>query len=343
MSRFLRASLGDGFGYVPGEQPPDGGGWTKLNTNESPLPPSPRVAPAVMAAAAELNRYPSPVAEPLRSAIAAHHHVAPEQVLVGNGGDGIIDAAFRAFCEPGSTVPLTEPTYSLLPVVATLHGARTRAFPLDADGALPPRFANEPGPLRFVVNPNTPTGTWLAPAQLADQLGEAPGVVVLDEAYCDFAPASFIPHLAAHPSWLVMRTFSKSYALAGLRVGYAVGDADLIADLRAVGESYPVDRCAIAGAMAALGDAAHHDMLVETVVGERARLTAALAARGWQLTESRANYVCGRPAGATADEVADRLRRNRVLVRRFGSGVDGLLRITVGAPAENDALLAAVG
>ena len=343
MSRFLRASLGDGFGYVPGEQPRDGDGWTKLNTNESPLPPSPRVAAAVMAAAVELNRYPSPVAEPLRSAIAAQHGVTPEQVLVGNGGDGIIEAAFRAFCDPGSTVPLTDPTYSLLPVVATMHGARTRAFPLDASGALPASFTSAPGPLRFVVNPNTPTGTWLAPEQLADQLGEAPGVVVIDEAYCDFAPASFVPHLAGHPSWLVMRTFSKSYALAGLRVGYAVGAADLIADLQAVAESYPVDRCAIAGAMAALADAAHHDMLVESVVGERARLTAALAARGWELTDSRANFVCGRPAGATAEAVAERLRRQRVLVRRFGSGAEGLLRITVGTPAENDALVTAVG
>jgi histidinol-phosphate aminotransferase len=343
VSRYLRASLGEAFGYVPGEQPPDGAGWTKLNTNESPLPPSPRVAPAVMAAAAELNRYPSPLAEPLRSAIAAHHGVAAEQVLVGNGGDGIIDAAFRAFCEPGATVLLTDPTYSLLPVVATLHAARSRAVPLDRDGALAPSFASSPAPLRFVVNPNTPTGTWLAPEHLAAQLGEAEGVVVIDEAYCDYAPASFIPHLAAHPSWLVMRTFSKSYALAGLRVGYAVGAADLIADLQAVGESYPVDRCAIAGAMAALADAAHHDMLVETVVGERARLTAALRARGWQLTDSRANYVCGRPADATADETAARLREKRVLVRRFGSGADGLLRITVGAPAENDVFLAAVG
>lgn len=343
MSRFLRDSLGETFGYVPGEQPPDGEGWIKLNTNESPLPPSPRVSPAVAAAAAELNRYPSPTGEPLRSAIAAHHGVDADNVVVGNGADGLIDAAFRAFCDPGSEVLLTDPTYSLLAVVATLHGVSARAVPLEADGAVTPGFATAAAPLRFVVNPNTPTGTWIEPGDLSDQLGAAPGVVVIDEAYCDFAPASCIPVLAGHPSWLVLRTFSKSYALAGLRVGYMVGSAELVADLQAVGESYPVDRCAIAGALAALADQAHHDVIVETVISERARLTTALRRMGWQLTDSRANYVCGRPTSTTAEAVAAHLRERHVLVRRFGSGSEGTLRITVGTAAENDAFLTALG
>jgi histidinol-phosphate aminotransferase len=167
-------------------------------------------------------------------------------------------------------------------------------------------------------------------------------VVVIDEAYCDFAPRSCIPLLADHPNWLVLRTFSKSYALAGLRVGYAVGAAGLIDDLGAVGESYPVDRCAIAGARAALHDDAHHRRLVDAIVDERARLSAELIALGWEVTPSQANFVTGRPPQQSATAVADQLRQRRVLVRSLGAGEAGVLRITVGTAAENDALLAAL-
>ncbi len=340
MSRFLRPSLGAGFGYVPGEQPADSAGWIKLNTNESAMPPSPQVAPALSAAAADLNRYPSPAGEPLRSALAEHHGVDPARVIVGNGADALISDCLRAFCEPGSTVVITEPTYSLLTVAARLHGLATRAMPLDATGRLPERFATVAAPLRIVVNPNTPTGTWREPEELAAALSSAPGVVVIDEAYCDFAPRSCIPLLAENPAWLVLRTFSKSYALAGLRVGYAIGSSELIADLRAAGESYPVDRCALAGAHAALDDAAHHGRLVEGVLSQRHLLSAALTGRGWRVIPSHANFVSARPPAGTAREAASRLRESRVLVRCFNGDDGGLLRITVGSPADTDALLA---
>jgi histidinol-phosphate aminotransferase len=343
MSNFLRPSLGAGFGYVPGEQPADGEGWVKLNTNESPLAPSPRVAAAVSAAATSLNRYPPPRAEPLRSALAAHHGVRPSQVVVGNGADGLITGCLRAFCEPGATVLVTEPTYSLLPVAARIHGVRTRAVTLDGEGRLRAEFSTAEAPLRFLVNPNTPTGTWVEPGELARALDGAAGLVVIDEAYCDFAPRSCIPLLADHPGWIVLRSFSKSYALAGLRVGYAVADPGLVADLEAVGESYPVDRCAIAGALAALEDADHHRRLVDLVTSERARLTAALEERGWLVTPSHANFVCAVPPSGTAAETAARLRESRVLVRCFAAGERGQVRITVGTMAENDALLAALG
>ncbi len=342
MSRYLRRSLGDGFGYTPGEQPRDGAPWVKLNTNESPLRPSPRVAAAVSAAAAELNRYPNPQAEPLRTALAAHHGVEPSQVVVGNGADALITDCIRAFCEPGETVLLTDPTYSLLPVAAQLHGVHVQSLTLDEEDRLPGAFARTDAPLRFVVNPNTPTGTWSEPARLARDLDRAPGVVVVDEAYADFAPGSCVPELAGRPSWIVLRTFSKSYALAGLRVGYAVGAADLIADLAAVGESYPVDRCAVAGALAALEDTEHHRRIVDEVVAERSRVSASLAGMGWSVTPSQANFVCAVPPAGTAANAAARLRERGVLVRRFDSGERGRLRITVGTVAENDALLAAL-
>lgn len=343
MSRFLRQSLGPGFGYVPGEQPTDGHPWVKLNTNESPLPPSPAVSDAVRDAATLLNRYPSASGEPLRGALAAHHRVDRSQVVVGNGADALIESCLRAFCDPGSTLVLTDPTYSLLPVAARLHGVRTSVVPLGVDGFPPAEFAASPGAMRVIVNPNTPTGTWLPAERLAAALEGAGGVVVIDEAYADFSPASCLPMLADHPSWLVLRTFSKAHALAGLRVGYAVGAGDLVADLVAVGESYPVDHCALAGALAALEDEAHHRRIIDGVLAERERVGADLLAWGWSLTASRANFLCGLPATGTAKEVAARLREQRVLVRHFDHGDRGLLRITIGSRTENDAFLAAAG
>src|SRR5260221_9335881 len=163
MSRFRRPSLGTDFGSVPGEQPPDDGEWLKLNTNESPLPPSPAVATAVAEAAAGLRRYPDPFAEPLRSALARYHHVQPAQVLVVNGADQAIDCCFRAFCEPGDAVVYPTPSYSLFPVLARMFNVDAVELPLDADYALPRDLGTAPGALRFAVNPNSPTGVWTAP------------------------------------------------------------------------------------------------------------------------------------------------------------------------------------
>jgi histidinol-phosphate aminotransferase len=341
VSRFRRASLGPDFGYVPGEQPPDDGTWLKLNTNESPLPPSPDVAAAVMRAAPGLRRYPDPFGEPLRSALARHHGVATEQILVVNGGDQAIDCCFRAFCEPGDTVVYPNPTYSLFPVLARVFDVSTVEVPLDDDFSLPADLGTAPGALRFAVNPNSPTGVWIAPNALEEMFGDAPGVVVIDEAYCDFAPASCIPLLNAHDNWLVLRTFSKSHALAGLRVGYAVGPAELIADLAAVKDSYPVDRCAISGALAALEDRRHHLAIVETVVAERDRLTARLRRGGWHVPDSGANFVFARPPDGDALRVQRLLRDGHILVRHF-TALPEWLRITVGGIAENDRLLAAL-
>jgi histidinol-phosphate aminotransferase len=342
MSRYRRPSLGADFGYTPGEQPPDSESWVKLNTNESPLSPSPAVADAVRDAAGSLQRYPHPRGEPLRSALARHHGVDTAQVAVGNGADALLATCFAAFCEPGSTLVTTAPTYTLLDTLATLHSVVHRAVPLAPGGRLPRAFATEEAAMRCIVNPNSPTGTWIAPPALEEVLRDANGVLVIDEAYGDFAPASCIPLVAEHPAWLVLRTFSKSYALAGLRVGYAVGSPDLVADLDAAGDSYALDRCAIAGACAALGDERHHHRIVDTVRSERARLTTALLDRGWELTASQANFVCATPPGGAAAVFA-RLRARRILVRHFCTPATGdVLRITIGTPEQNDALLAAL-
>jgi histidinol-phosphate aminotransferase len=295
-----------------------------------------------MEAAASLRRYPDPFAEPLRSALARYHGLDSGQVLVVNGADQAIDCCFRAFCEPGDAVVYPSPTYSLFPVLARVFGVRPVEIALDDAYTLPPDLGTAPGRLRFAVNPNSPTGVWMSPAQIEALLGEAPGVVVIDEAYCDFAPESCIPLIERHDNLLVLRTFSKSHALAGLRVGYALGPTELIDDLAAVKDSYPVDRCAIAGALAALEDERHHRAIVETVIAERDRLTARLRNAGWDVPDSGANFVFARPPDGDAQDVQRKLRAQHILVRRFEHPPDRL-RITVGGVEETDRLLAALG
>jgi histidinol-phosphate aminotransferase len=344
MSRFRREALGPRFGYTPGEQPADVEHWLKLNSNESPLPPSPRVAAAVAAAAADLARYPDPVAEPLRSVIARHHNVLPGRVFVANGADQVLDCLYRAYASPGESVVRTDPGYSLLPVLATLFSVRDVSVPLPPDGSIPAEFAAHPAVLRVVVNPNSPTGHWIEPAVLEARLEGAGGVVAIDEAYCDFAPSSCAGLLASHSNWLIVRTLSKSHALAGLRVGYALGAPDLIDDLNAVRDSYPVDRCAIAGAVAALEDEEHHQLIVETVVRERERLADALTVLGWEVAPSNANFILATPpSSTTAAKVAEHLRGRRILVRHFDvPGLDDRLRITIGDGHAVDRVLAAI-
>jgi histidinol-phosphate aminotransferase len=300
------------------------------------------VAQAVAEAAAGLRRYPHPFAEPLRSALARRHGVGAEQVVVVNGADQAIDCCFRAFCEPGGRVVYPTPSYSLFPVLARVFAVDATEVQLDDGYALPAALGSADGELRFAVNPNSPTGVWTQPEALEELFSATPGVVVIDEAYCDFAPDSCIPLLHRHDNWLVLRTFSKAHALAGLRVGYAVGSQALIADLGAVKDSYPVDRCAIAGALAALQDDEHHRAIVDMVCSERERITKRLRSAGWDVVTSHANFVFARPPGGDAPAALHRLREAKILVRHFGSLPDRL-RISIGAPVENDRLLDALG
>jgi histidinol-phosphate aminotransferase len=326
--RYLRPSLHGRIGYVPGETADTD--WVCLNTNESPLPPSPAVVAAIAAAAADVRRYPHPRAEPLRGAIAAHHGVTAEQVLVGAGADGVLTACFRAFCEPGSRVAVEDPTYPVLHDLASHFSVVVSAAP-DDDAIV-----------TFVVNPSVPTGRWREPADLRAGLADRRGVVVIDEVYAPFAPASMLPCLADHPNWLVVRSFSKAYALAGLRVGYAVGAPDLIAALATAQDPYPVSHLAIAGGVAALADDDAHRAVVAMVRRERSRLSQALAGLGWDAPPSEGNFVFARPPDGDVDGVVDRLREHRILVRRFPSIDTERVRITVGSQQDNDRLLAAL-
>jgi histidinol-phosphate aminotransferase len=341
---FLKKALRGFQPYVPGEQPPDGEDWVKLNTNESPLPPSSRVIEAIKAAANDsLRLYPSANAAPARTAIAAQLGLDPAQVAMGNGGDDLIEICFRAFAGAGDRVAYPTPTYPLFEPLCHLHEAAVVEYPMGEDWAWSDGFAADPAPLKFVVNPNSPTGTWAEARAVERVVSRSRGVVVLDEAYVDFAPASCIDLLPKYRNLLILRTLSKSYALAGMRVGFALGDPDLIADLLAVKDSYNLDRLAIAAATAAIKDDRHHRKIVDYVVAERAWLAERLRAANFEIAPSAANFVFAKPPGKDAAAVAAALRERRILVRHYDrEPIAGWFRITIGTREQHERLMAAL-
>jgi histidinol-phosphate aminotransferase len=343
---FLKKSL-EGFQpYVPGEQPPDGEDWVKLNTNEAPLPPSPKVIEAVRAATDDsLRLYPSPTAAPARRAVAKHFGLDPAQVALGNGGDELIEMCFRAFVGKGERVAYPTPTYPLFEPLCRIHEVVPSPHPSAEAFTWSSELVDDPAPLKFLVNPNSPTGTWHGRASVERVLVRSVGVVVLDEAYVDFAVESQLPLLAKHRNLLILRTMSKSYALAGMRIGFALGSPELIGALDAVKDSYNMDRLAIVATTAAIEDDSHHRKIVDYVVTERGWLEDQLRELGFEsYSPSAANFVFVKPAlGNSAAAVADALRERRVLVRHYDRDpIAGWFRITVGTRAQHERLLAAL-
>ncbi len=342
-SRFLKAALRSFEPYTPGEQPPDGEGWVKLNTNESPWPPSPRVLEALHAAVNDrLRLYPSPLATPARLAIARATGVEPGMVALGNGGDELIGMCLRAFVGPGERVAWVWPTYPYYEPRALMHEAIPSPHPLGEGWSIPPSFAEDPAPLKFLCNPNSPTGVWQPRGVVEEVVRTASGVVVIDEAYVDFAPEDRADLLADHDNVLIVRTLSKSAALAGVRIGYALAAPELIGALDTVKDSYNVDRLAIAAAVAAIEDAGYRARLVEHVRAERAWLGERLAGLGFQVTPSAANFLFVRPP-RPARELYDALRARRILVRHYDQEpIAGHFRITVGTREQHLQLLGAL-
>lgn len=336
--------------YVPGEQPvsPDA---VKLNTNENPYTPSPRCA-AVLASfdLERLRRYPDPRFSALRCAIAKRCRVAPERVFVGNGSDEVLSLAARAFVEDGESIASLDPSYSLYKTLAAIRDVAWAGLPAGLPGraaakrlaaALPPETS-----LFLWTNPNAPTGAFTEPETIAAFAKKFPGVVIIDEAYADFARANCLS-LAAAPrnrNVIVMRTFSKAWALAGLRVGWCVGPKDLIDALYKVKDSYNVDAVAQAVALAAFGDRAWLRRTVAAVKRTRRRLSAELSARGWDVPPSESNFVFAKPPPPlVAAEVFAGLRERGVFVRYFPGPLTGdRLRITVGTEDQVSKLLSAL-
>ena len=342
---FLRKSLAGFQAYVPGEQPPDGGDWVKLNTNESPLPPSPKVIEAIKAATDEsLRLYPSPTAAPARQAIASHFGLDVAQVSLGNGGDELIEMSLRAFAGAGDSVAYPTPTYPLLEPLCRLHEAVPSPHPSNDMFTWSTALMDDPAPLKFLVNPNSPTGTWHGARSVEHAVRRSKGVVVLDEAYVDFAFESQVGLLARCDNLIILRTMSKSYALAGMRIGFALASPELIADLDAVKDSYNMDRLAIVAAVAAIEDEEHHRKIVDYVVAERRWLELQLHELGFEHSPSEANFVFVKTTGGNvAAAVSDALRERRILVRHYDRDpIAGWFRITVGTREQHERLLEAL-
>ncbi|HEY4343771.1 MAG TPA: histidinol-phosphate transaminase [Parvibaculum sp.] len=347
MSRFWSELVRDLSPYVPGEQPqiPD---LVKLNTNENPFGPSPRAIEAIRGAAAEtLRLYPDPQSMRLRETLAAYHKVAPENVFVGNGSDEVLAHVFAALLKQAEPVRFPDVTYSFYPVYCRLFGIEHETVPLDAGMRVRvDDYLDRRGPV-IIANPNAPTGIALPRAEimrLARARGEA--AVVIDEAYVDFGAETAVPLVHDHPNLLVVQTLSKSRALAGLRVGYAIGDAGLIEALTRVKDSfnsYPLGRPAQAGAVASLEDEAFFQASRSAVMLNRARLSEVLIRLDFEVLPSSANFVFARHRHLPGEALALALREKAVLVRRFAAPrIADFLRITVGSEAEIDRLAEAL-
>ena len=351
MSRFWSKVVATLTPYVPGEQPKIAN-LIKLNTNENPYPPSPAVLAAIRAElgddAARLRLYPDSNADLLKAAIARRHGVEPCQVFVGNGSDEVLAHAFQALLRHDAPILFPDITYSFYPVYCGLYGVDYETVPLAADFSIDPDgYCGRRCGGAIFPNPNAPTGCLLgldAVARIAAANPDA--VVVVDEAYVDFGGESAIPLVGHHDNLLVVHTLSKSRSLAGLRVGFAVGHRDLIEALERVKNSfnsYPLDRLAIVGAVAAIADEAHFADCCRRVIATRDTLTADLSALGFDVLPSAANFVFARHPQRDAAELAMALRERGIIVRHFRlPRIDQFLRITVGTDAECAALTEAL-
>ncbi|MGD0251483.1 MAG: histidinol-phosphate transaminase [Verrucomicrobiota bacterium] len=351
--------------YVYGEQPKIKG-LIKLNTNENPYPPSPHVLAAVKAAVdGRLRLYPNPTAQPLREKLAKLHGCHVDNLIVGNGSDELLALATRAFVEPVGTArravrssqrddPTTvvqyfTPSYSLYPVLADIHGARKNPVPLKPDFSLPSmaelkrdgvwKFDTA---LTYVTTPNAPSGRGYKTSELEKICRAQNGVVILDEAYVDFAEENALKLALKYPHVIVARTFSKAYSLCFQRVGYFVGHHDLIAALHKIRDSYNVNGLGQIAAEVALGDLKHYRANFKKIIATREWLGRELTKLGFRVFPSRTNFILARPPRFAAHEWQRKLRGQKILVRWFGfTEVKNHLRITVGTPPEVEALVKA--
>ncbi|HUJ97204.1 MAG TPA: histidinol-phosphate transaminase [Stellaceae bacterium] len=344
MSRFWSPIVHSLSPYVPGEQP-KGGEVVKLNTNENPYGPSPSVLAAIAAATDRLRLYPDPSASRLREAIAARYGVAPEEVFVGNGSDEVLAHTFQALLKHDAPLLFPDITYSFYPVYCRLYGIRYEEVPLDA--AMRVQIADFRRPCSAIIlpNPNAPTGIGLPRDAVEALVAEHPDqVVVIDEAYVDFGAESAVSLVARHDNLLIAQTLSKSRALAGLRVGFAIGQRPLIEALERVKgsfNSYPLDCLAIAGAVAAIEDDAWFQETRAHIIANREALVRGLSALGFEVLPSVANFVFARHHRRGGAYLATRLRELGVLVRHFQKPrIEDFLRITVGTGEQCSRLIA---
>ena len=344
MSRFWSPLVNDLVPYVPGEQPKMSN-LVKLNTNENPFGPSPKVVDAIRQELTDnLRLYPDPEGEALKAVIAAYYQVEPDQVFLGNGSDEVLAHIFYGLFQHGQPVLFPDITYSFYPVYCGLYAIEGEQVPLtDRFEINPEDYARPNGGVIF-PNPNAPTGRYLELSKVeAIVIANPERVVVVDEAYVDFGGETAIGLVDKHPNLLVTQTLSKARSLAGLRVGFAVGHRDLIEALNRVKNSfnsYPLDRLALAGAVAAFEDESWFRATREGVIGERDWVTSRLENLGFEVLPSRANFVFARHPDHTGESLAKGLREQGVIVRHFNKArIENFLRITTGTADQNRRLV----
>lgn len=343
MSRFLSNKYSTLEPYTPGEQPKTMV-LTKLNTNESPFPPAQEVVDAVAKAAVSLQLYPDPDCTELRKAIAKVYDVDPDMILCNNGSDEGIYFAFLAYCDSGKPALFPEITYGFYPVFANITGVQYKEIPLKEDFSIDPAdYYNAEGTI-FIPNPNAPTGIPLSLSQIEEIVKKNPdNVVVIDEAYVDFGTESAIPLTKKYDNILVVQTFSKSRSLAGMRLGYAIGSKELIADLNALRFStnpYNIDRLAMAAGIASLEHDEINQKHCRTIMENRAYTVEKLKEMGFTMTNSTANFIFVRHPEVNGDVLFHKLRERGVIIRHFTKPeINDYNRITIGSKEQMDILL----
>ena len=343
MKSYFRPEIDALAGYTAGEQPkiPN---LIKLNTNENPYPPSPAVIAALREFdTAGLRRYPDPFADELRDIFAADCKVKRENVIVGNGSDDLLTMCFRAFTSPDHPVAVFEPSYSLYPVLAAMQGAEVIRIDLGSGNFAYPENAvslASRANMLIITRPNAPTGTLCPKEQVRKYCREFDGIVLVDEAYADFAADNCMDLVNEFDNVIVMRTFSKSCSMAGVRLGYAVANAVIIEGLMKLKDSYNVDMLSQLVGKANYLDKAYRAQCIEAIKRDRALLDAGLKKLGFDIPESHSNFLFAAPPDGDGESCFRYLRENAVLVRYFKGAVTGrYIRITIGTPEENARVL----
>ena len=327
-------------GYVPGEQPKNRK-FVKLNTNENPYPPSPLVLEQLKQACdGSLRRYPDADASAVTQRLSVLFSVPQDQILIGNGSDELLNTAMRCFVGPGDSVVYPTPTYPYYAKLVELQNATSVTVDFDDDFTLPDKLATAAGKLTLVANPNSPSGTLATTEQLAGLAEALEGLLLIDEAYVDFSDGGCLQLVERHPNVIVVRTMSKSFSLAGMRIGFCVASTEVAAGMRKVVDHYNVGSLAQVAAAAALDDVQTMRVNAVRIRETRSRLTDALRGFGFHVWPSAANFVLVRLPGSSAAPLYEQLRDRGVLVRYFGEPrLRDCLRISVGTDDETDLLL----
>jgi histidinol-phosphate aminotransferase len=334
----FRKNIAEMEGYVPGEQPRDND-YIKLNTNENPYPPSPRVLSALRRAVnGSLRLYPEPLHESLRKVAASVYGVEMDEILCGNGSDELLSIVTRCFLGSGDRVAYPVPTYSLYDTLVAIQEGKPAPVDYGPDFSLPRALASQQAAVTFLCNPNSPSGTLAGLSEIEKLAGSVSGILAVDEAYIDFADAaesSSIPSIRKFPNLIVLRTFSKSFSLAGMRIGLAFARREIIGGMLKVKDSYNLNRLSLAAATAALEDLPWMQRNVRRIQKSRERLTRELKKSGFTVLPSQANFVMARRQGENLKELYLELKRRRILVRHFDRPeLQDSLRITIGTPEE---------